>query len=168
MGADFAPSDADLFYVDIDVESYETGNNLAPYYEISTTEEFGDSVLRESPSNCEIEHFPPEDGEEGPVGDSSQTKICIIDVPEYDFLVNDLHIVYNFPPGMCVYASHALPWHFNHETAIGPIVTECESGGEGGGNGFVTVWFAPIIPKQILIAIKMKIIYVHSVAVLAV
>ena len=129
VGDDFSPSDSEYFYIDLDVESYESNDEIVPYYEISTTEEYGDSETRESPSNCEIEYTPPEDGEEQ---ESSKTLVCILDVPEGAFTLKDLHLVYNFPEGMCSSIYYALPWHFNFPIRNGPISIECPvSIGEG-------------------------------------
>jgi len=122
VGDDFSPSDSEYFYVDLDVESYESNDELVPYYEISTTEEYGDSATRESPSNCEIEYIPPEDDEEQ---SSSETLICILDVPEGEFTLKDLRLVYNFPGEMCHSIYYALPWHFNFPIRSGPVVRKC-------------------------------------------
>ena len=129
IGAEFNIADSEYFYVDLDVDSYESGDGLVPLYEISTTEDYGDSVTRASPSNCEIEHIPFEEGEER---ESSETIICILDVLEFDFMVKDLNIIYNFPEEMCDYMTVSLPWHFNYPIYDGPISIECPvSVGEG-------------------------------------
>ena len=94
----------------MNVEKY--GDKIVPYYEISTTDNFGDSVDRDSPSNCEV--ILSEDSDELVKNPSEQTLICILDVLEYDLLVKGLHIKYNFPHGMCDYVEVSLPWHFNY------------------------------------------------------
>ena len=120
-----APADTEYFYIDLDVRKYVVGQNITPYYEISTTEEFGDSAARNSPSNCEIPLYLPEDSDSIEKLPSEDTLICILDVLEYDLMVKDLHIVYNFPEGMCNYVKVRLPWHFNHPVKEGPTVEEC-------------------------------------------
>ena len=135
VGDDFAPSDSNYFYVDLDVDRYKSNNEIVPYYEISTTEKYGDAEERDSPSNCEIVYTPPEDEEDITKTASDKTLICILDVPEFEFVVKDFHIVYNFPAGMCEYIETALPWHFNHPILPGPEVEECElPGGSGTGD----------------------------------
>ena len=123
VGSDSAPSDSEYFYVDLDADAYESNNKRVPLYDINTTEEYGDAALRESPSNCEIEHIPVAGGEERR---STDTMICILDIPEWEYIVNDLHLVYNFPEGMCEYTTVALPWHFNYPIFQGPVVRACE------------------------------------------
>lgn len=123
VGSDYSPSDSEYFYVDLDVDTYESGDHIVPAYEISTTEEYGDSDSRDSPSNCEIEYISVDEGEDK---DATETKICILDIPEWEFIVKDFHLVYNFPEGMCEYTRVGLPWHFNHEVLPGPVVQECE------------------------------------------
>ena len=122
VGDDFSPSDSEYFYIDLDVESYESNDEIVPFYEISTTEDYGDSEIRSSPSNCEIEHLPPEEGGEQ---QSSKPLMCILDVPEGAFTLKDLRLVYNFPEGMCTSITRALPWHFNFPIKRGPVVIEC-------------------------------------------
>ena len=139
VGSTVAPSDSELFYVDVNVKAYENANLSIPYYEISTTEEYGDSISRDSPSNCEIEYTPVDEDEAVEPANTSETKICIIDVPEWEFIVKPFHITYNFPAGMCEYTSVALPWHFNHPILPGPFVAECDlpgSSGDEGGTGY--------------------------------
>ena len=107
---DVGYSDSEYFYIDLDVERYR--NEIVPYYEISTTDNFGDSVDRDSPSNCEI--ILSEDSDDLVKTPSENTLICILDFLEYDLLIKDLHIKYNFPHGMCEYVEVSLPWHFNY------------------------------------------------------
>ena len=128
VGSDFAPADSELFYIDLDVDRYESNKENVPYYEISTTEEYGDSIIRKSPSNCEIEHIPSDDKTDRV---STETIICILDVPEFEFMVRDLHLIYNFPEGMCEDTAVALPWHFNYPIYRGPVVEECGGGDSG-------------------------------------
>ena len=123
VGDDFSPSDSEYFYIDLDVESYESNDELVPYYEISTTEDYGDSETRKSPSNCEIEYVPPEDDDEEQ--QTSETLVCILDVPEGEFKLKSLRLVYNFPDGMCNSIYYALPWHFNFPIKPGPVVKQC-------------------------------------------
>lgn len=132
VGDDFTSSDSEFMYVDLDKTRYEMQNTKVPFYEISTTEQFGDAAVRDSVSNCEIEHIASEDEEnELHVRRASPFLICILDIMEWDLSVKDLHIVYNFPGGMCESTSVALPWHFNHPIIPGPKVIECSLGGEG-------------------------------------
>lgn len=118
-----APADSDFFYVDLDIDAYESNDEKPPKYEMNTTERYGDAKSRDSRSNCEIEHIPYEEGEER---DFSQTILCILDVGEFEFAVKNFHIVYNFPEEMCEYTSVALPWHFNYPIHPGPVVETCE------------------------------------------
>lgn len=119
------PSDSEYFYFDLDIAKYESSNELVPYYEISTTENFGDAEFRDSLSNCEIPLITPED-ENSPFKENSRKNlICILDILEYDIGVKDLHLTYNFPEGMCDYVNTALPWHFNYNILPGPCVIEC-------------------------------------------
>ena len=129
VGEDSAPSDSEYFYVDLDVDRYKSAGELVPYYEISTTTEYGDAEERDSLSNCEIYYEEPEEGELGKKSASDNTLICILDLLEYEFLINELKLVYNFPEGMCDYMRLAVPWHFNHEILPGPVVTKCEKEG---------------------------------------
>ena len=102
VGEFASPSDSEYFYIDLDVERYRTAQDITPYYEISTTEAFGDAEERDSPSNCEIPLILPEDPENDKEKiPSEEPLICILDVLEFDLMVKDLHIVYNFPHGMC-------------------------------------------------------------------
>ena len=123
VGSDYAPSDSEYFYVDLDASAYESNSEKVPLYDINTTEEYGDAALRDSPSNCEIEHIPVEGGRERR---STDTMVCILDIPEWEYIVKDLHLIYNFPEGMCEYTSVALPWHFNYPIFRGPVVRACE------------------------------------------
>ena len=126
IGSGTAPSDSEYFYIDLDVDRYRSSENLTPLYEISTTTEYKDAEERDSVSNCEI--FYEESGE-GKLGDkfpSEENLICILDVMEYEFNVSDIHLVYNFPEGMCDLVEVSLPWHFNHEILPGPVVRECK------------------------------------------
>ena len=118
-----APADSEFFYIDLDVDTYESNDEKAPEYEMSTTENYGDALSRDSRSNCEIEYIPHEEGEERPF---SETILCILDVAEFEFSVKNFHIVYNFPDGMCEYTTVALPWHFNYPISQGPVVEACE------------------------------------------
>ena len=76
----------------------------------------------DSPSNCEIEHIPPDDRGER---NSTDTILCILDFPEWEFTLKDLHLVVNYPEEMCEYISWALPWHFNFPIEEGPITIKC-------------------------------------------
>ena len=133
VGEDFTSSDSEFMYVDLDSARYETQNTKVPYYEVSTTEQFGDAAVRDSVSNCEIEYIPFDEDEDEEnelhVRRASPFLICILDMMEWDLSVKDLHIVYNFPQGMCESVSVALPWHFNHPIIPGPNIIECNIGG---------------------------------------
>ena len=123
VGDDFAPSDSEYFYIDLDQELYESSQQIIPYYDINTTEEYGDSQNRESPSNCEI--FFEENADEDDITQPySETLICILDILEFDIVAKDIHITFNFPEGMCSYVETGLPWHFNHAIREGPEVEE--------------------------------------------
>ncbi len=124
IGSDYLPSDSELMYVDLDVQQYESENLVVPYYEISTNERYGDSISRDSPSNCEIEYIEP-DEDSASSGDWTEVLFCVLDVPEWLFVVTEFHLVYNFPEGMCKDAVVALPWHFNYPIQPGPVVREC-------------------------------------------
>lgn len=117
-----APADSEFFYVDLDIDAYESNDEDYPEYEIGTTKNYGDAFSRDSVSNCEIEYIPQEEGEER---NSTETIICILDVAEFEFAVKDFHIVYNFPSGMCEYTAIGLPWHFNYPIHPGPVVEKC-------------------------------------------
>ena len=126
VGEESAPSDSEYFYVDLDTNKY---SGLAPYYEMSTTTEYGDAEERDSLSNCEIYYEEPEEGELGEKSASEENLVCILDLLEYEFLVKDIHLVYNLPSGMCETIRTAMPWHFNHEILPGPIVNRCTGPG---------------------------------------
>ena len=138
VGESFSISDSEFMYVDLDKASYERQSEEVPFYEMSTTEHFGESAERNSVSNCEIEHTPSDDDDEGPstTRRAAPPLICVLDMPEWDFAVKDFHIIYNFPEGMCEYVSVALPWHFNHPVKQGPVVRECSLPGEESGTGY--------------------------------
>ena len=123
MGSYYPPADLDFFYVDLDVEAYESNYEIAPLYVINTTEHYGASMSRDSLSNCEIEYFPYEEGKER---HPTESLICILDVEESEFQYKDFHISYNVPEGMCKYTSVALPWHFNYPIHKGPVVELCK------------------------------------------
>ena len=135
LGEEFAPSDSEYFYIDLDENRYRIAGNLAPSYEISTTKEYDYAEERDSRSNCEIPYILPEDEEDELTKVPSEDNlICILDIMEYELMLNDLHIVYNFPEGMCHQVRTALPWHFNHPILQGPDVIICkyvESDGQG-------------------------------------
>ena len=124
-------SNSDYFYVDLNTEAYDDENR--PLYEINTTEEYNSAEERDSRSNCEIEYEPVDDDEE-PL--SSRTIICIMDIPEWEFVTNSLNLVVNVPGGMCKNVRITLPWHFNHELLAGPVSKECEPPGEDSGQGY--------------------------------
>jgi len=125
VGEDTNLPDSDYFYIDLDKTHYDSLGVDVPLYEISTTEEYGDAEQRDSVSNCEIE-FEGAD-EDDPEAVSSETKICILDIMEYDLVVNDLKLTYNIPEGMCRYVTTIPPWHYNYETGPGPsTIYECK------------------------------------------
>ena len=124
VGEGSAPSDSEYFYIDLDIDKYEAAGDLVPYYEISTTEEYGDAAERDSLSNCEIYYKPQEEGELEERESSEEPLICILDLLEYEFLLKDIEIVYNFPEGMCDAVETSLPWHFNAEIIPGPRVVK--------------------------------------------
>ena len=126
VGESSFPSDSEYFYIDLDRQSYEPSGGIIPYYEISTTEAFGDAEERDSPSNCEIPLVLPEDPDDIQKIATEETLTCILDILEYDLMVKDLHIVYNFPHGMCDYVKVSLPWHFNYPPIQGPYVDTCK------------------------------------------
>ena len=112
-------SDSNWFYIDLDEEYYRRNSNIAlPLYEISTTEEYGDSAQpdRESVSNCEIEYDPDLD-----FTDNAKKDIyCILDMMEQDLYLHKVALVYNVPKGMCNYTVVRPPWHFNQNFGPGP------------------------------------------------
>ncbi len=122
-GGDFAPSDSNYFYIDLDVDKYDDDLEIENFYEISTTEDYGSSADRDSPSNCEIEYIPYEEGDEGE--ETSETLICILDVPEWLFTLQDLNLSVNVPEGMCSSIAWSLPWHFNFPIIKGPSSIKC-------------------------------------------
>ena len=122
MGEVSSAADAEIFYVDLDVNAYESSGETIPIYDINTTEFVGDSIARNSPSNCEIEHIPREEGGEI---HSTETKVCILDAPEDVFFLQDLHLVFNVPEEMCHYVELGLPWHFNFAIRPGPVSIKC-------------------------------------------
>ena len=126
VGEGIAPSDSEYFYIDLDTDKYKSAGNLVPYYEISTTTEYGDSEKRDSLSNCEIFYDSDSEDEDGIKTASEESLICILDLLEYEFWAKDVHINYNVPEGMCDYVRVGLPWHYNHEILPGPIVYEKE------------------------------------------
>lgn len=128
VGASFSSADSELFYVDLDVDAYESKGEKVPYYEINTTEQYGDSISRNSPSNCEIAYQTPAD--RGNQKDQENTEfsksiICILDVPEWAFTLKDLNLVFNVPEKMCESVRWSLPWHFNFKIQPGPRVLTC-------------------------------------------
>ena len=138
LGDDYFPSDFDVFYLDLDEQSYEQNNQEVPDYDISRLEEYGDSAYRDSPSNCEIPYIEDEEEDEDGeiVRQSSETLICILDIPEHEFVLKDFRLLYNIPEGMCDSVSVGLPWHFNHPLIAGPISEECDLPGEDSGTGY--------------------------------
>lgn len=136
VGDSTKPSSSTYFYFDVDRFKYD--NRVTPYYEISTTEEFGDSAQRNSVSNCEIPFVPIGNGNLS-ISESTENLICILDLLEGDLVIKDLHLVFNFPEGMCSYVRTRLPWHFNHEILPGPIVQEVTCG-EGASEGCETTY----------------------------
>ena len=112
-------SDSNWFYIDMDEEYYrQSPSAAAPLYEISTTEEYGDSAQtdRESVSNCEIEYDPDLEFEDN----ARKDVYCILDMMEKDLYLNRVALVYNVPKGMCNYTVVRPPWHFNQEIGRGP------------------------------------------------
>ena len=120
----------------MDVDKYRTAKEIIPYYEISTTENFGSAEERDSPSNCEIPLILTEGSDDSEDSNnllknhSENTLICILDILEYEFLVKDLHIVYNFPHGMCDYINVSLPWHFNYPIKQAASLSDCRERNE--------------------------------------
>ena len=121
VGEDFSAADSEVFYLDLDLNAYESSGETIPLYDINTTEIVGDSVFRNSPSNCELEYTPQEEG----LRQSSDTKICILDAPEWAFTLKNLHLVVNVPEGMCETMGFSLPWHFNFPVIAGPDSIKC-------------------------------------------
>lgn len=122
VGDTTKPSSSEYFYFDIDQAKYRSEKTLPPLYEISTTEEYGDSSRRNSVSNCEIPLNIIEEEDGLILSESTENLLCILDVLEGDLIVKDLHLTFNFPEGMCSYVRTGLPWHFNREIEEGPIV----------------------------------------------
>ena len=125
VGEGSLPSNSEYFYIDLDTKKYKSSGELVPYYEISTTTEYGDAEERDSLSNCEI-YYDSANADENERTASEEPLLCILDLLEYDLKVKDTHITYNFPEGMCEYIEVSLPWHFNAEILPGPIVYEDE------------------------------------------
>ena len=122
MGSETAPPDSTYFYIDLDVDAYARQGIEAPLYEISTTEEYGDAVTRDSVSNCEIEYI-----ELGDSSEHSDGKICILDIMEQELFLSPLSLKYNVPAGMCTNVYFSVPWHYNYQVGQGPSeVTECK------------------------------------------
>ena len=119
-------SDSNYFYVDLDSSSYELEGNEPPYYDINTTESYGNGA-RGTPSICEIPYDGGED-ENRSVADINREKtanlICILDVPEGDLKLKDIKIEYNFPAGMCHHYRVSLPWHYNWRVGEGEDYVE--------------------------------------------
>ena len=131
VGEDVAPADSSQFYMDLDTGYYAREGRDVPLYDISTTEEFGDSAFRDSVSNCEIEYDPEDKGD--PTTSSSETMICILDIMEQELVISDLNINYNVPEGMCAYVEVLPAWHYNYETGLGPYdIRKCEYTTGGG------------------------------------
>ena len=127
IGDSYSPSDSDTLYVDLDINAYQSQNLVVPFYELNTTETYGPSQFRDSVSNCEIEYVAEYSNDEDNRKErkATQTIICILDIPEFEFIAKDFYITYNFPEGMCEYSHVALPWHFNYPLKPGPWVTRC-------------------------------------------
>ena len=121
IGGGPSSSNSEYFYVDLNTAAYN--DESRPLYEISTTEEFNNSEDRDSRSNCEIEYIPVDDDEDP---ESSATLVCIMDIPEWEFITNNLNMVVNIPGGMCKDVSISLPWHFNFPIQPGPYSRECD------------------------------------------
>ena len=138
VGDSSNPSSSTYFYFDVDKSRYKSERELTPYYEISTTEEYGDGN-RNSVSNCEIPLIIAEEDEDLILSESTETLVCILDLLEGDIQVKDLHLTFNFPEGMCSYVRTGLPWHFNHEILEGPVVEE-KTCGEDAGEGCETTY----------------------------
>lgn len=128
VGDSSSPSSSEYFYFDIDEAQYRSERQIPPYYEISTTEEYGDGERnKNSRSNCEILLNLIEEEEDFSLSESSETLICILDLLEGDIQAKDLHLTFNFPEGMCSYVRTGLPWHFNYEIIPGPRTAKCQS-----------------------------------------
>ena len=143
MGSETAPPDSTYFYIDLDVDAYARQGIEAPLYEISTTEEYGDAVTRDSVSNCEIEYI-----ELGDSSEHSDGKICILDIMEQELFLSPLSLKYNVPAGMCTNVYFSVPWHYNYEVGRGPeFVTECkETTGSGEDAEEETYFCAAAVP----------------------
>ena len=128
VGSDTSPPNSTFFYIDLDEEYYDRQGVEAPLYEISTTEEYGDALERDSVSNCEIEHIAIDD-----TSQESESKTCILDVMEQELFLSSLPLVYNVPANMCTNVYVTIPWHYNYQAGRGPLaVTECtETRGSG-------------------------------------
>ena len=119
LGYNFTPSsgaiknlaDKYFFYLDFDKEYYPPDGAYIPAtYEINTTEKYGDSLMRDSISNCEIDREEP----------NSRSLICILDILENEFLyiqdeTSEVHIplTLNVPKGMCDQLITTPAWHWN-------------------------------------------------------
>ena len=121
MGDTTSPSRSSYFFFDVDESRYR--NEVVPYYEISTTEEFGDGERAGSRSNCEIP-LVLTDEEAGESSEPTETIICLVDLLEGDIQVKDMHFTFNFPGGMCTYIHTGLPWHLNRRIYPGPRIRE--------------------------------------------
>ncbi len=121
-------ADSEVFYVDLDVNAYESNNHKPPHYDINRIDQFGDSQYRQSPSNCEIKPSPRDKRL------STEPILCILDIPEFEFALKDFHIVFSVPEEICDTVSVSHPWHFNYEMHPGPVVEQC-SFSSGGGDG---------------------------------
>ena len=133
MGETTSPSRSSYFFFDVDESRYR--NEVIPYYEISTTEEFGDGERAGSRSNCEIPLVLADD-DTGNSSEPSETLICLVDLLEGDIQVKDIHFTFNFPGGMCTYIRTSLPWHINRRIYPGPVVAEEECGDDEEDCGF--------------------------------
>ena len=124
-----SPPDSNWLYIDLD-ESYYKPKKIELKYEISTTEEFGDtrsdrkrSSGERSLSNCEVRYLP----NVHPADSASKDLYCILDIMEHDFYLKDLVIKYNIPKGMCHTVITKTPWHYNQKVGKGPeVIYECE------------------------------------------
>ena len=135
VGSDSERSDSDFFYIDLNKSHYKTSGTPEPLYEISTTEEYGDSDERSSVSNCELEHDPDNEDYEDPTEDI----MCIMDIMEQDFYTGatslaassdqgrNLVLTYNVPSGMCSMVTISPSWHYNQKIGTGArYIFECE------------------------------------------
>ena len=136
LGSESDRSDSDYFYLDLNKSHYRTSGTPEPLYEMSTSEEYGDSDGRKSVSNCEIEHNPRNDGYEDPTEDI----MCIMDIMEQDFYTGttsvsagnsgrgrDLVLSFNVPGGMCSLVTIRPSWHYNQKIGSGArFIYECE------------------------------------------